>query len=99
MRDMVKRDRNHPSVVVWSFCNEYECEQQDADFSAAAFRAAALGVDGTRALTANHYGDAGLSAHLDVQVHSEPRPRCPPARRSFSARTPGAPALSARSQS
>lgn len=56
------------SVVVWSFCNEYECEQNDAGYSADAFRAAALSVDPTRPLTANHYGDEGLSARLDVQV-------------------------------
>jgi beta-galactosidase/beta-glucuronidase len=23
MHDMVKRDRSHPSVVIWSFCNEH----------------------------------------------------------------------------
>lgn len=56
------------SVVVWSFCNEFECIQNDANYSADAFRAAALSVDPTRALTANHYGDEGLSARLDVQV-------------------------------
>ena len=54
--------------MVWSFCNEFECIQNDANYSADAFRAAALSVDPTRALTANHYGDAGLSARLDVQV-------------------------------
>ena len=27
MRDMVKRDRNHASVIMWSFCNEAECTQ------------------------------------------------------------------------
>ena len=26
MGAMVKRDRNHPSVVIWSFCNEAGCE-------------------------------------------------------------------------
>lgn len=30
MRDMVKSHRNHPSIIVWSFCNEVECEQFDA---------------------------------------------------------------------
>ena len=23
---MVKRDRNHPSIIIWSFCNEAGCE-------------------------------------------------------------------------
>ena len=41
MHDMVKRDRNHPSVIMWSFCNEAECSQYDSDFSGEAFRAAA----------------------------------------------------------
>ena len=27
MHDMVKRDRNHASVIMWSFCNEAECSQ------------------------------------------------------------------------
>jgi len=26
MGALVKRDRNHPSVVIWSFCNEVGCE-------------------------------------------------------------------------
>ena len=26
MGTLVKRDRNHPSVVIWSFCNEGGCE-------------------------------------------------------------------------
>jgi beta-galactosidase/beta-glucuronidase len=25
MGDLVQRDRNHPSVVIWSFCNEGGC--------------------------------------------------------------------------
>ena len=70
MRDMVKRDRSHPSIVVWSFCNEVECNQMDAAYSADAFRSAALSVDRTRPLTANRHGNAPLSARLDVQGFS-----------------------------
>merc|ERR1711871_1015155 len=66
MRDMVKRDRNHPSIVVWSFCNEYECQQNDPDFSATAYRNAAYSVDGTRPVTANDI-TYGSPAFLDVQ--------------------------------
>jgi hypothetical protein len=25
MRDLIKRDRSHASVMAWSFCNEGEC--------------------------------------------------------------------------
>jgi beta-galactosidase/beta-glucuronidase len=27
MGSMVLRDRNHPSVIVYSYCNEIECHQ------------------------------------------------------------------------
>jgi len=66
MHDMVKRDRNHPSIVVWSFCNEYECGQADADYTAKAYREAAKSADPYRDVTAN---DAGFGAphRLDVQ--------------------------------
>ena len=66
----VKRDRNHPAIVIWSFCNEvraypvpgtteptvhqpdqYECEQNDANYSGSRYRAAAYGVDGTRCVS------------------------------------------------
>ena len=30
MRTMVKRDRSHPSVVVWALCNERECYKRDS---------------------------------------------------------------------
>lgn len=70
MRDMVKRDRSHPSIIVWSYCNEFECQQFDATYSGNAFRAAAYSVDGTRPVTANHVGDALLTATIDVQGFS-----------------------------
>ena len=66
MHDMVKRDRNHPSIVVWSFCNEYECQQNDPEYSAKRYRAAAYGVDGTRPVTANDI-TYGSPRELDVQ--------------------------------
>jgi hypothetical protein len=67
MRDMVKRDRNHPSVIMWSFCNEAECAQFDHDYSGLAFRAAAYGVDPTRPVAANGSPSQVPVAQVDVQ--------------------------------
>jgi hypothetical protein len=67
MRDMVKRDRNHPSVIMWSFCNEAECTQTDHDYSGLAFRAAAYGIDPTRPVTANGSPGQVPVAQVDVQ--------------------------------
>ena len=35
VKTMVKRDRNHPSVIMWSICNEVLCERFDATSAAA----------------------------------------------------------------
>jgi hypothetical protein len=67
MHDMVKRDRNHASVIMWSFCNEAECTQKDDDFSGLAFRAAAKGVDPTRPVTANGALSQTPTKQLDIQ--------------------------------
>ena len=70
MHDMVKRDRNHPSIIIWSYCNEFECEQlNDAQTTALKFRAATLGVDRTRPLTANNNGK-DTQFGVDVQGFS-----------------------------
>ena len=67
---LVKRDRNHPSVVIWSFCNEVGCEGQ-YEAAGPPFQAAATKHDGTRPTLANMftYGDA-LSRVIDVQGFS-----------------------------
>ena len=67
MHDMVKRDRNHASVIMWSFCNEAECEQYDSDYSGEIFRAAAKGVDPTRPVTANGAPSQTPTRQLDIQ--------------------------------
>jgi beta-galactosidase/beta-glucuronidase len=38
MAALVRRDRSHPSVVLWSMCNEFECEQIEPNATAKAFR-------------------------------------------------------------
>jgi hypothetical protein len=54
MERLVRRDRNHPSVVVWSACNEIECwVDGDANVTGAAMRAATKKWDTTRPLSAN----------------------------------------------
>ena len=70
MGAMVKRDRNHASVVIWSFCNEFGCEGAH-EAGGPAFRDVAYRLDGSRPTLANMFtfGDL-LSNTIDVQVRS-----------------------------
>ena len=67
MVDMVRRDRNHPSIVVWSLCNEIECTEGDGS-EGSAFRTATLQVDNSRPISANllHDSSGSMIDHLDV---------------------------------
>jgi hypothetical protein len=67
MGNMVQRDRSHPSVFIWSFCNEVGCDNETA---AAAFRNISYYYDGTRGVTQNHHGTGGSEKSLDVQGFS-----------------------------
>jgi beta-galactosidase/beta-glucuronidase len=54
MERLVRRDRNHASVVMWSACNEIECwVSGDANATGAQMRAATKKWDTTRPFTAN----------------------------------------------
>ena len=72
-RNMVRRDRNHPSIMAWSFCNEAGCNRGDAEGAIAAeFAAVSKEADPSRPVTANmnsHIGD-GLTSKIDVQGFS-----------------------------
>lgn len=71
MRDMVRRDRVHPSVVVWSFCNEAGCESSFQQEGGPRFQKATYELDGSRPTLANMftYNDL-LSKTIDVQGFS-----------------------------
>ncbi|KAL1520787.1 hypothetical protein AB1Y20_022351 [Prymnesium parvum] len=70
MRTLVKRDRNHPSVVIWSFCNEVGCEGSH-EAGGPRFREVTYEYDGSRPTLANMFtfGDL-LSNTIDVQGFS-----------------------------
>ena len=70
MGALVKRDRNHPAVVIWSFCNEAGCEGEH-EAGGPSFREIAYEFDGSRPTLANMFtfGDL-LSNTIDVQGFS-----------------------------
>jgi beta-galactosidase/beta-glucuronidase len=76
IHDMVLRDRNHPSTVIYSLCNEGGCHIGDpaGGVLAAQFKAAINAADTTRPITANtewRLGSADtLNTVLDVMTCS-----------------------------
>jgi hypothetical protein len=74
MAGLVLRDRNHPSVILWSFCNENGCEG-DHETGGPAFQNITETYDGTRPTLANMFSfNDLLSNTVDVQGFSH-RPR------------------------
>jgi len=74
MHDMVKRGRNHASIVVNSLCNEIECNNiKDANgvnVVGAAMVNLSKAMDPTRLTTANSDANDGLGSVIDVQGFS-----------------------------
>jgi hypothetical protein len=70
MGDLVRRDRNHASVVIWSFCNEVGCEGTH-EKGGPAFQEITTKYDGTRPTLANMFTfNDLLSNTVDVQGFS-----------------------------
>ena len=65
---LIKRDRNHPSIVIWSICNEVLCNTgtaQDAKDMANLMHS--LDPYSGRPVSANQNGYIGPNTPLDVQ--------------------------------
>lgn len=64
---LVQRDRNHPSIVMWSFCNEMGCEGLH-ERGGPAFQKITNEYDGTRPTLANMFTfNDLLSKTIDIQ--------------------------------
>jgi beta-galactosidase/beta-glucuronidase len=68
MGSLVKRDRNHPAVIIWSFCNEDGCEGSH-ETGGPRFKEISYHFDGSRPVLANMFTfNDLLSNTIDVQV-------------------------------
>jgi hypothetical protein len=75
MRALVERDRNHPSVAMWSFCNEAACEppknnptSSEPQAGAPLFQQAVVAADPTRPTSGN---TPGWSGHYPPFIKSD----------------------------
>eukprot|EP00759_Apiculatamorpha_spiralis_P041426 PhF_6_TR40157/c0_g1_i1/m.59452/K01190/lacZ; beta-galactosidase len=66
---LIRRDRNHPSVVIWSLCNEVLCNTNDSVGDALRLKNLIRTLDpwGGRPVSANQNGYIGPNTPLDVQ--------------------------------
>jgi hypothetical protein len=71
-KDMVRRDRNHPSIMAWSFCNEAGCYRGDKNGAAGNFSEVSKQEDPFRPVTANSFftTTSDLANTVDVQGFS-----------------------------
>ena len=71
---MVLRDRNHPSIIMWSLCNEGGCMQgrEEGGVAASAFKNTILNIDSSRPITANSedYPGDTLTRITDIEAFS-----------------------------
>ena len=66
---LVRRDRNHPSIVIWSLCNEVLCNTKDTKGDALRLKKLIKKLDplGQRVVSANNNGINGPDTPLDLQ--------------------------------
>ena len=69
MATLIRRDRNHPSIIIWSLCNEVLCDTDDnvADGLVAIDVIHALDPIGGRVISANNNDLNGNDTILDLQ--------------------------------
>jgi beta-galactosidase len=94
---LIKRDRNHPSVVIWSICNEVLCNSKGGKTDALAMKALMHKLDplGNRPVSANQNGWVGTTTPLDVQGFDYSTQRYD----SWHSQAPGIPEISSETSS